>query len=586
MDSQARFLLDQALFEDLKSYLEGKKVALQDALLLSIARPPGAPFLPQPEQDNMRLRDAVDLFEERWQGLGTTLLRSLDEESLAERLSNILWNYIEILEGMGRELFDQLLEVPVDEWDQDLYDRLDQTKIYLALKLKEIDEFTPALESSLRRLFYKCNQQKRFGFWKQFRLRLRGILDPELLKRVHEAELYLHNHFVLFAKQFVFLKKIETSLAKEEYKFQHFALLSQLEKEKQRQFRRLWRLLKIWEVASREKVDLSSALQGPFRTLFPPGKTTQLLREYLAQFKQNIFQLARQSRVEKDIAAQAVICSWRAEMSTLIEVISSFRRYLLLTENGGKRWPLAQEPRRTRELLQLGQESEQADQWLATLFEAQELSDGEDIDIDRMKFKRVDKLLLDMGQPLISRSVMKRLSSELVNDLTHIQELCSPLPEVSELMLDTLLCAVKIDQKHETLIATPGFLAVWEIHRGLSHLNQSAAHLKRLKLYKKVTQHLKHWLLEHELTRHTLEAEHEIHDIQAALQEFYHSLDERLSYEQIRELQKELLAERLFFAHFFQFLREKNHEGLHMRTEFAFVDNYFNAIDDRLRALS
>lgn len=584
MDLQSRFLLDRELFEDLKTYLEVKKSALQDALLLSIYRPPGAPALPHPDGPQLSLLETLKLFDERWQGLGPLQLRSFDEETMVERLSNILWNYVEILEGMARELFEQLKEVPIDEWEQDLYDRLDQTKVHLFLKLKEMEDFLPALEKSLKRFFFKCLSQKRFAFWRKLKVHIRGILDPELKKKIKGSQLYLHDHFIQFSQGFLFLKKTEARLENEQYKFHNFALLDRIDKDKQRQYRRLWRLIHLWDALRKDKISLQDSLNATLKRLFPSGKTTLMLREYLAYLKERVFDLARQYRTQKDIAAQAVICAWRAETDTLGDVISLFRDYLVATENG-KRWPLAAEPRRTKELQQLFEEAQAVDKWLEALFYAQELAEDDDAYIDLMKFKRIDKLLHDMGQPLISKSVMKRLSNELVNDLTHVQELSSPLPEVSELMLDALLRAFKADQKHETLLTTPGFMSLWEVHRGLFHSEKSAAHLKRLKLYKKVTQHLKHWLLEHDLTRHTLEAEHEIHDIQETLQEFYHSIDELVARDHLLEMQKELLEERIFFAHFFQFLRQQNSEGRHIRTEFAFIDTYFTAIDDKLRTL-
>lgn len=584
MDLQSRFLLDRELFDNLKSYLEVKKSALQDALLLSIYRPPGAPALAHPEGPPSSLLETLQLFNEKWQRLGPVQLRTFDEEAIVEKLSNILWNYVEILEGMARELFEQLKEVPIDEWEQDLYDQLDQTKVHLFLKLKEMGDFLPALEKSLKRFFIKCLEQKRFAFWRKLQVHMRGILDPELKKKIHEAEIFLHEHFVKFSKGFLFLKKTEARLESEQYKFHNFAILDKLDKDKQRQYRRLWRLLNVWEASHKEKISLLDSLIATLKLLFPPGKTTVMLREYLAFLKEKIFEMARHYRTQKDIAAQAVICAWRAETDTLGDVISLFRDYLVATENG-KRWPLTSEPRRTKELQQLFEEAKAVDKWLEAIFYAQEMADEDDAYIDLMKFKRIDKLLHDMEQPLISKSVMKRLSNELINDLTHVQELTSPLPEVSELMQDAILRAFNADQKHETLLTTPGFMSLWEVHRGLSHSEKSAAHLKRLKLYKKVTQHLKHWLLEHELTRHTLEAEHEIHDIQETLQEFYHSIDELLPRAHLVEMQKELLEERIFFAHFFQFLRQQNSEGRHIRTEFAFIDTYFNAIDDKLRTL-
>lgn len=567
MDIHSRFLLDRELFEDLKSYLEVKKEALGDALLLSISRPARSPSLPIPPEKRESLVDALVIFEERWHALGPTQLKAFDEVGMVERLSNILWNNVEILEGMCRELFDQLREVPIDQWDHDLYDRLDQTKVHLFIKLKEMEEFIPALERSLRQFVLKCLNQRGPSFWRKIKIKTRGILDPELLRRIHEGEVYLHEHFVQFSHSFHFLKKTEAQLEGEKYKFQNFVILSSLEKEKQKNYRRLWRLLNLWEAAKKENKELENTVKHSICHFYSPGKTKMLLQEYLVHLKEKVFDLARHYRTQKDIAAQSVICGWRSETLLLQGVISKFR-----------------ELQKTKELHQLSQDVAQIDKWLLTLFEAQELGEEESFEDELMKFKRIDKILQDMGQPLISKSVMKNLAKELVEHLNEVKELVSPLPEASEMMMDTLLRAFRIDQKHETLITVPGFNALWDIHKGLSHPQKSIPHQKRIKLYKKVTQHLKHWLLEHELTRHTLDAEHEIHDIQVSLQEFYHSIGENLGPLHVMEFRKELLEERVFFAHFFHLLSQQNSEGRYLRTEFGFVDMYFNAIDDKLNS--
>lgn len=592
MEIQSRFLLDRELFEDLKSYLEDKRVALRDALLMSIARPSVSPQLEPPLEKAATLLDALVVFNTQWQNLPPQTLKYFDEQGMIERLSNILWNYVEILEGMCRELFEQLKGVPVDQWDQDLFDRLEATKVHLLMKLNEMGEFIRGLNRELKKFVNACLSSRGTSPLKKIRMQFLTVLDTRLEKQLKQAETYLNEKFLQFSQEFLFLKKVEAQIETEYHKFQNYAILECLDKEKQRHFKRLWRLLKLWGASRTENEIFREPIQTTLRYACPSGKTTAVLRDYLGHLKEKVFDLARQYRAVKDIAAQAVVCTWRAEVHTLGKTILTFRDFLLATDKrarvpfGFKIKSLAPESRKAKELLLLKEETDQVDKWLIELFHAQELGQEEDPYIDLMKFRKVDKLLHDMGQPLISRSLMKNKARELISVLSKAQELVSSLPEVSDLMLDTLLRAFKVDWKHETLISTPGFSSVWEIHHGLSHTYKSAAHLKRMKIYKKVTQHLRYWLLEHELTRHTLDAEHQIHDIQATLQEFYHTLDaEALTLSHLHEFRKELLEERVFFANFFQFLRQHPHEGNQIRHEFSFVDKYFNAIDDKLATL-
>ena len=576
MQTHARFLLDQEMFEKLKAYLEDKKGAIREALSLSLTRPLGAPQLAPPaekgeSEKGESLTRALTHFNREWESRSEASLRSIDEMRLVERLSGLLLNYVEILEGMGRELFEELKSLPVDQWDQNLYERLEAAKVYLWMKLQEAQAFFEGLEASLKRFVIACKRTHSFAFFKTLPLRFSGLLDPEIGRQLKKTAAFVQQNFENFSQNFAALKKFEARFELDDARFQRYAILESLDKDRFHYFCRLWRFLKMWR-----ETQLKDQAAYTLRHFCPPAKTLGVFGDYLLRLKERVFDLARQYRSVKDIAAQAVICSWRAEAHTLSEAIASFRDFLLKSDKAKK----------TEELNELLTEADRIDTWLAELFDAQELGEPPDPYLELMKFRSVDKLLQDMGQPLISESLMRRKTAELISELTKARELTSALPEVSDLMLDTLLRAFKADTKHETLTAAPGFFPLWEVHSGLSYPYKSASHLKRLKVYKKVTQHLKHWLYEQELDRHSHDIEHEIHDLQETLQEFYHAVNQGgFTPSQITEIQKELLEERVFFATFFQLLRKHNQGSRRIRSQFSFVDTYFNAIDDKLRAL-
>ncbi|MCB1114563.1 MAG: hypothetical protein KDK62_07395 [Chlamydiia bacterium] len=590
METESRFLLDSELFEDLKAYLEDKRSALRDALLYSISaeKMSGPPILAEPMVAQDTFIYALSEFEKRAKDLDVKDLKRMDYERLVELLSNILWNYVEILEGMCKELFEQAASIPIDLWDQELYDRLESAKVFLWDKLKEVDGFLGAMDRALKELILTCLNHRSFAFLKKIRARIHKVLDPELTRRIKKAEVGLYNAFKAFRKEYAHLKKLESQIETEQYKFQGYAALNNLSINELRLYLRLWRLLKLWRKVKKDAPELAKKIEKTIRQLTPPGKASSFFKEYIKELKDNLFDLARRNRNARDIGAQARIAMWRGELHTLGRTISGFRDFLLETDPKFKRKQLGlfkrglQESPRTHQLQLRREEVDLIDHWLQELFDAQELGDSGDNDYTLAQFKRASKILEDMGQPLISRAIMKNKSADLIKVLTDINELTSSLPEVSQLMLERLLRAFKVDAKHETLTETPGFWPLWEVHHGLSYYHKSPQHIKRMKTYKRVTQHLKKWIREHDLNHHLQEIEHEIHDIQESLQEFYHQSKKEISQLEKWELKKELLEERVFFSAFFSYLKDHNHEGKRIRTEFVFLEKYFNAIDENL----
>lgn len=587
MENESKFLLDRELFEDLKAYLEDKRSALRDTLLFSISFERGGrgPYLEAPVYESDSFEYALSEFDKRSDILTREDLEHFDHETLIDRFSNILWNYVEILEGMCRELFEQLKSLPVDLWDNELFDRLESAKVFLWGKLKEIDNFIKHLNVSLKFFILKCLRARKFTFLDRVRAYLKSPLDLELNKRVKKAELYLHHEFQHFAKDFAFLKKTEARIETEQYKFEGYSILNQLEYDKQRLYRRLWRLTKLWKAAKINQKNLLPRFAKTIRHVCPCGRVSLLAKDYLKQMKDNVFEFARGNRLNRDLGAQAVISMWRGEIFTLKVMLESYRNFLTETDTHHKAasflpWKQFQDTRKSKDLQLQIEQAVLIDKWLADLFDAQERIVDKDVQEERVRFRKIDRLLQDMSQPLISRSVMKSRSGELIKELSEADELVSTLPEVSELMLNVLLRAFKAD-KYETLTEADGFWNLWEIHHGLTYTHPSLNHTRRMKDYTRVVQHLKHWIAQHQLSTHIHDTEHDIHDIQEGLQEFYHSIKDDMLPVKKWELKKELLEERVFFSSFFSYLR-KEKEGKWLRAEFSFVDTYFESISQKL----
>lgn len=582
MERDSRFLLDSERFEDLKAYLEDKRSALRDALLFSVSAEKfgGVPILPEPKYTEDSFSYAISEFRKRASELDSQELKRVDYEMLVERFSNILWNYVEILEGMCRELFDQASSVPIDLWDQELFDRLESAKVFLWDKLKEIDAFLNSMDKALKDFILLCLKGRPLSQLKKLRVKLHKVLDPELLERIRKSEIYLHNEFAAFSKDYAGVKKIEGSLEIEQYKFQGYAVLNNLNLQDVRLYLRLWRLLQVWKKADDK---LKAKVAFTIKRSLPEGKVLRLFQDYIKEIKSCLFDVARRHRLSRDLGAQVKIALWRGELYALLKTVDQYQSFLAPPKSKSSFFKRkADKPPMIQELNRIKEEILHIDKCFQELFDAQERGNLQENEYALSCFSRASRILQDMGQPLISRAIMQSKSDQLIKTLREASELTSTLPEVSQLMLERLLRAFRVDEKHETLTETPGFWQLWEIHHGLSYENLSPAHQKRMRLYKQVTDHLKGWIEEHGINHHLQEIGHEIHDIQEALQEFYHQSKQVTNGHEKWELKKELLVERVFFSNFFAWLKPHNHEGKRIRTEFTFLEKYFNAIDENL----
>ena len=109
--------------------------------------------------------------------------------------------------------------------------------------------------------------------------------------------------------------------------------------------------------------------------------------------------------------------------------------------------------------------------------------------------------------------------------------------------------------------------------------------MARLKLFKQVMHHLEHWLKEQEVNRHLQEIELDEAMLQEELQKFLAALQREDTFkEQTKEDYLSMLLQyRYLFNHFYHLLRNYESEGQKIRSDFLFVDNYFDAMEKQLK---
>lgn len=600
MDLNRPLLFDLELFDDLKRYLDDKKEALKQTLFIALEAEAEGPRLTRPDQKSMTLKEAVKYFDEEVGLIDPEALSRINFEAIGERFSELLKSLSEILEGMCKELFEQLKHSPVDRWNTDFCENVQSAKELIHENCKELLAFNHTLEKSLKNLYLKALNRKKYSFFKKIRVNIHPIIEPDILKSLKESDKLLTKEFKQFVDNQKFINQNLTKIEGLTYKFQGYQAFSEIDIDRRNIFVRVWRLLSLYNIARTKHRDSLKFIESSIKTLFPPGKANLLFRDYLTEIKKITYNLAKVYRGKRDATAQAVLITLRSETETLSTTIQKYRDFLIKTDPNPyvrsrfSEWIVGPEPRRTKELSQLVHQCHRLDESQRDLFDSQEGEDTRDIHMTLSQFSELEKILHDMGQPLTSRAVMAKKGAEFTHHLKRINEVTAPLPETSLIVQDLLIKILKLDSKYLTLQENPEFIELVNTHQGIFGISRSLPHLKRIKLYKKVLEHLRSWSKKHELSLHAHDAEVEVHDLQEAMQEFYHSLPLRdpgephqkaLFKSIVIDLKRQLLEERLLFSRFFYQMKELEHESRIVRAELHFVDPYLEAIENRLNDL-
>jgi hypothetical protein len=583
MAAHPRFLIERELFDDLKAYLNNRKNLIKHTLLfgLSMVKQDVNPTLYMPKENEISLDEALKIFDSQCHTIPDQDLKSFQFDSLTETLSKSIWSYIQILEGMSVELFEETNMINADKWNQDLYERVEATKCLLFQELGDIKGFIYKLEKVLKELGSRALSKGKLNVFKRLRFKIHSALDPDLLSHIKKSEIFLHAKFKEFSKAVKFFDAAFPKVDMQMARFEGYAGFHNLDSSKSSVFLRLYKLLRVGELARGEDKKIQEEIHRSIKQTFPPGKTTQVFRDYFNILKRSLFDLSRLWRGQTEVAAQAIISSYRSEISSLISVEKKYRDFLLKMDgasymragSGFTGWFLGPEPKRTKDISELIAETEKLDNNFSQLQNHHDDIDEQDPNVTLGHFNLIEKLIHDMGQPLQSRSIIKSKSDEIVRQLILINELTSPLKEVSGRIQDVLIRIMRVDTHFLTLQENRDFFTVYEIHQGLNPPSNNPMHTKRLKLYHQIIDHFKSGHPDH----------HEVeHDLQEAIQEFYHSITPGID---VKDYKNQLLEERYIFADFFYYLKQLGAEGSHIRHEFHIVDQYFEAVELKLESL-
>lgn len=617
IDFQRIVSLDRTLVNQLQKYLQEKETELSNALIAFVPEPsPDAPVIPPSRAFHMKLSEAVELFSKKLRQITDAKRDTLPPElwkEMAKHINRSFWEYEEVLEGCVKELFQQLEQLGIDQWNVELAQVLDEIKDILLHHIEDLVWALRRLESQLSdfRSFQEAMQgkmvllRKLISYW-------RPILDRALMSNLLKTEKYLKIHYKKHARllgDYVVLDEKVRGIMNKLNGYQVLATLDETAREK---FKLVYYYVKLWLNSQKTQVVPVQELILALSYEISVEQTIDLFRKYEQALKAALF---HQSRVLKKRSIkyfkepsgkkmiQEVMKGYQAEIRTLGSTVAKYREFLLRTDPnpyvrsrwGFTEWVVGPEPEQTKQLLNLEYAVENLKSFYERLEESIEKGPGKKKEHRRLRISaEIQRVLHEMGQPLTSYNMTKTRAQFVVDHLKKLNELGSFNGYSVEYAGKLFAKLLRADWKHHVLQEMGDFHDLFAVHMGIVGGSEDRKHLNRMNKFRHLIQEIENWVKNRETRRHEHDIELDMNDLKGYLQDFLaqvqrtakdESLDEETAKQTITELSHQLLIYRYLFGEFFHFLGRYTADGKRIRNKLLFVDQYFESVENRLHLL-
>lgn len=619
IDFQGVMTLDRGVVEQLDHYLMEKESRLAHQILNIISLVPdpsdsSSPSLPNPSQ-SIKLSEVIGKFTKRIRQLTKHDLNQIahpDANQVIEDINLALWEFTEVLEGGVIELFQQIKQVNVDRWRQSFTHVIHDIKDILLHYIDDLIWAIRRLEDPLKEYWQKGGGSlSQVNQWKKIFQKWRSILDPALLNHLEQSKSLLKSQYTDFHHRYLEYGKLSLKAEVILEKMKNYPVLALLEINDQNLYVDIFRLLKLYELNENKKGTLSSEIVRSLKSLSSVDRAIKVFRHYKIGLEDAFFMSSLElkalsqesSNLEESVTRlKGKVNDYLNELQQLIINMSRYREFILNTNpNPYKRsrwgfteWIVAPEPYKAKELLHLIYSSEELKVWYERLLISlnrdvlsQEVS-------ERNACQEIDKFLHEMGQPLISQSMIKNRAERLLGQMREYDEAGSMYAGAIRYIQHVLSRAMRLDWKYHVLSGFPVFHEIYHIHKGLSKPIDDPSHAFRMEKFYLLFDQIEGWVRKEDVYLHVHEIELDINDMKIYLQDFLAAI-QRLAREKslnpflderVEQFQLELLEYRYIFGDFFHVIMSKNLEGQQLRNQFLFVDQYFESIEALLNELT
>ncbi len=601
--------LDKKIVEHLDNYLSEKEVRLGQQindLILDLspdhAHDFSAPVIPEAK---VKLSEAVENFIRNvrvpFQRVNTYDKETI--ENIIKHLNAVLWDYTEALEGCIVELFQQIKQVSVDRWHLTIAEVVHSVKELLTQRIEDLIWTIRRLEEPLNE-FCKANLFTNLSFWKKWN---QSCLDVDLLTNLKKSYKYLQSQYTAFYDRHQLFTQLSYQI--EEYldSMKKFPVLARLDVTEQNTYVDVYRLLKLIEINPEPKGILAQESIRSLKYLVSVDTVYRILRLYCKELNETLFSSSLEYKSlinDKDSPyfeeildkLKEKIHAYQDENLHVLQTIRDYRDFILKNDSNpyvSSRWGFTErtvgpEPITATKLLNLVYYAEEVNRHYSTFKESLLIPIDEYSENEESIHHEIDKLLHEMGQPLISQALMHNRAERLLEELKVCNELGSPHIETINYMGNILSKAMREDWKYHVLHEFNQFHEIYRVHLGLCPRFDDPSHAFRGERFQLFFNQIEGWVKKGDIFTHIHEIELDINDIKTYLQEFLATIQRGTKDKQhdpfldevLQKYRQQLLEYRYQFGQFFSNIMRTGIDGQQLRIQFLFVDQYFEAIEN------
>ncbi len=615
IDFQGIVNLDRKITEQLERYLQEKETRLAHQILNMLPSELNemeafTPSLPS-TGGTIKLSEAVEIFSKKVRHILKNMpaqLTPAEGKRVAKGMNQVLWDYVEVLEGSVTELFQQTKQVPIDRWHVSISHVVQAIKDILIHRMDDLIWAVRRLEKPVKDFCQKCQGKKKT--WQEWKETWRGWLDPDLLRNLQKSESFLKTRYEEFNQRYHEYMQLSTKVEDKLHEMKNYPILALLDVYDQNLYVDVFRLLKLLEMNRHPKKEVALETARALKNLTSVDSVIKLFRHYYREIKYAFFNSSLEWKSlnhQEENFQEALdklkgkIQDYQHELQQLKHTMSRYRLFMLKNDAnpyirsrwGFTEWIVGPEPAKAHKLLNLVYSAEEWDEHFNQFLESLARDPIDQQHREYVARQEIDKLLHEMGQPLISHSMMRSRVEQLLDQLKACDEVGSPHMSTIHYVEDSLAKAMREDWKYHVLHEFPLFHQIYRLHQGLSDYREDPAHAFRLDRFNHLFDQIEEWVDKEDTYAHVHEIELDMNDMKTYLQDFLASLQRTVKDksqdpfldETIQKFRQQLLEYRYLFGQFIFTLLTKNQEGQQLRQQFLFVDQYFESIENLLYEL-
>lgn len=609
IDFQGIVALDQRVVEQLDRYLQEKESRLAHQILnmLEPASSESAQILSTP-QVQTKLAEAVDHFTRKIRQLSkkNASVSQDEKKAIIKDVNIILWEFTEVLEGCVIELFQQLKQINIDKWRKTLINVVQEIRDLLLQKIDDLIWLVRRLEETLN----EFTKKRKKSFSALLTQNQSDAVDPAILTHLTQSQLLLNNQYENFQRRYNEYLRLNVKVEDELERMKNYPILAILDLFDQNMYVDIFRLLKLYEFNPNRKGALGQETVRALRNLCSVDGVMEVFKVYLRGIKDGFYssslELKSMAREIPNLEEgrkhlESKLKNYHSELTQFIAIMSLYRDFLLQTNPDPyirSRWgfterPVGPEPAKPRELLNLIYPAEKLKSWYEHFLVSLSRQPGVQQRRENYAHLEIERLLHEIGQPLISKSMMQNRAERLLGQLKECDEIGSASLETISYIQEVFSKAMRHDWKYHVLHGFPLFHELYTQHRGLYKPIDDPSHAFRMENFIGLFDQIEDWVYREDVYAHIHEIELDMNDMKIYLQDFLAAIQRvaREGYsnpfldETLEKFELELLEYRYAFGQFFYMIMSKSTEGQQLRNQFLFVDQYFESIESLLHEL-